>query len=229
VAIHAPREDDWLLEVAVGVATGAAYAGVFAFKRKLGFGMIEVLVHCIQGYFVPTARVVAGLASLRKAAAMRIFVTVGTLIEGNANVPRLAVSSIDMALGAWHVRVQSVQRIASLGVVELADTDRLPVHEVMTSLAILSETSLVLVLVAGNTIRGDTQVRSARIFDLDCRALLQRSVRRIVALDASQASMSSLKQISCVFVIKTLDIPVDQRKVFPVVLGMTAGAFLARS
>lgn len=169
----------------------------------------------------------AGLASLRETAAMRVFMTIGTLIEGNANILGLAVSSIAMALGALHLRMRSGQRIASLGVVELADADRLPVHEVVTGLAILAETALVLVLVARNTARGDTQVRPARIFNLDCRAILKRNVRRIVALVASHACMPALKQVPRVYVIESFDIPLDEREVLPIVLRVTAGALLA--
>lgn len=39
--------------------------------------------------------------------------------------------------------------------------------------------------------------------------------------------MLSLEHVSGIFVIKSLGVPLDQRKVFPIVLGVTPGALLA--
>lgn len=54
-------------------------------------------------------------------------------------------------------------------------------------------------------------------------------MRRRVALVASQSCVFTFERISGLFVIETLDLPLDQRKIFAVMLGMTAGALLART
>ena len=46
------------------------------------------------------------LAALRESAVMRILVAVGTLIKWNADVLRLSVGSVGVALGALHLQVQ---------------------------------------------------------------------------------------------------------------------------
>ena len=80
---------------------------------------------------------------------MRILMAVGTLIEWNAYVPRLSVWPVAVALGALHLQVQSRQRIARLGVIELAHVDRLPIDEVVARNTILAKPPLMLILVAG--------------------------------------------------------------------------------
>lgn len=56
-----------------------------------------------------------------------------------------------------------------------------------------------------------------------------RDVRCRVAFIASQASMLAFERISGLVVIECLDIPLDHREIFPVVFGMAAGAFFART
>ena len=80
---------------------------------------------------------------------------------------------------------------------------------------------------AGGAIRGEAQIRPARILDLDCSSFLGRNVRRIVALGARQPGMLSLQNVTGIFVIEAFNIPLDQGKVFAVVLGVAAGALLA--
>ena len=152
---------------------------------------------------------------------------VGTLVEWNANVLRLAVCPIGVALGALHLQVEPSQRVACLGVIELAHVDRLPIHEVVARSTILAQPSLVLILVASHAGGGKAEIRSTRVFDLDRRAFLGRNVRGIVALGAFQPSMLALENVPSLLVIKGFDIPLDQRKIFTVVLGMAAGTLLA--
>lgn len=45
VTIHALREDQGLLEVAIGVALGAIDADVLPLQGKLGFRVVEALIH----------------------------------------------------------------------------------------------------------------------------------------------------------------------------------------
>lgn len=135
----------------------------------------------------------ARLAALRKAAVMWIFVAIGALVEGNTNVLRLAVRSVGVALRALHLRVQSRQWIARLGVIELshtrADADCFPVLEVVAGLTSWSQTSFVLVLVAGNATSRESQVRAVRVFDLDGRAFLRRDASRVVTLVTGKPGM----------------------------------------
>lgn len=49
--------------------------------------------------------------------------------------------------------------------VELPDVDLLPVDEVVTGEAVLPKSSLMLILVASNTRRGNAQVSPVRILD----------------------------------------------------------------
>jgi len=52
-------------------------------------------------------------------------------------------------------------------------------------------------------------------------------VRRIMALVTRQSGVLTLEGVSRLFVIEALDIPLDQREVFSVVLGVAARALLA--
>jgi len=52
---------------------------------------------------------VAGLAALREAAVMRILVAVRALVERDANVLRLTIRTVNVALGALHLRMKSGQ------------------------------------------------------------------------------------------------------------------------
>ncbi len=54
-------------------------------------------------------------------------------------------------------------------------------------------------------------------------------MRRVVAFIASQARMLSFQEITGLFVIECLRVPLDQREIFAIVLGVAAGAFLAGS
>ena len=152
---------------------------------------------------------------------------VGTLIEWNAYVLRLTVCAIGVALGALHLEVQPSQRVACLGVIELAHVDRLPIDEVVARKTILAKTSFVLILVAGDACGGKAKISPAGVFDLDGSAFLGRNMRGIMALGALQPRMLALENVAGLFVIEGFDIPLDQGKIFTVVLGMAAGALLA--
>jgi hypothetical protein len=232
VAVHTLLECQRLLEISVSVALSTIDSGVLALQRELGLGVVEALVHTLQRNFLPCIRVVARLAALRKAPVVRVLVAIGALVERNTRVLRLAVSSIHVALGALHLSVQSGQRKARLGVIKLgltglADIDRFPVDEIVTLLASLPQAAFVLIFMAGNAAGREAEVGPGRILDLDGRAFLRRDVRRFVALIARQASVLAFEQVSRVFVIEGVDVPLNQREVFPVVLGVAAGAFLA--
>ena len=182
VAVHAFLEGERLFEVSVGVAQGAVHAGVLAFERELGFGVIEPLIDRLQRDFLPPVRVVARLAALGKAAVVGIFVAVRALIEGDAHILRLAVGSVGVAFGALHLGVQARQRIACFRVIELGGADRLPVLEIVALLASWAEAPFVLILMAGDTARREAEISSVQIFYLDRWAFLSGNVGRIMTL-----------------------------------------------
>ena len=92
----------------------------------------------------------AGGAGLRETAVVWILVAIGAEIEGYADVLRLAIGTVGVALGALHLSVQAGQRIAGLAVIELADVELFPVDEIVAGLAGRPQASLVKVLVTGN-------------------------------------------------------------------------------
>lgn len=158
VAIRAFLEWDLLLEIAVGVALGAIDGSVLAFERVLGLGMVESLADGLKVDPLPSAGIVAGVATLGEAAVVGILVAIGTLAEWNANVLGLAIGTVGVTLGALHLRMQSGEGIAGFGVVELAHVDGFPVDEVVTGLARRAQTALVEIFVTGRAGGGHTEI-----------------------------------------------------------------------
>lgn len=117
-----------------------------------------MFVHALRRDFFPSARGVAGLATLGKCSAVRIFVAVGTLIEWNAHVLWFCIWAVGMALGALYLGMQPGQRISRFRVIELVNVDLLPVHEIVTGLTRWPEPSFVLILVAGGAGGRETKV-----------------------------------------------------------------------
>ncbi len=54
-------------------------------------------------------------------------------------------------------------------------------------------------------------------------------MRSRVALVAIETGVLAFESVSRLFVIKSLDVPLDEREVFAVMFGVTAGALLART
>jgi len=184
VAIRALLERDLLLEIAVGVALGAIEGGVLALERVLGLGVVESLVDGLQANPLPSAGIVAGVATLREAAVVGILVAIGALAEWNANVFRLAIGTVGVALGALHLRMQSGERITGFGVVELAHVDGFPVDEVVAGLAGRAQTALVEIFVTGRAGGGHTEIGAVQILFLNGRTFLCRDVGGIVTFVA---------------------------------------------
>jgi len=227
VAVHALRKRDWFLEVATGVTLAAIDARVFALEREFRFRVIEPLADRLERDLLPTARVVARLTALRKAAMMRVFVTIRTLVERNPDVLRIAIRAVRVTLRALNLHMLAGQRITCLRVIKLANADRFPILEIVAGLASRSQASLVLILVAGNATRGKAEVSPAQVLGFDRRAFLGRNMRRVMTLVAGKSSVLALEQISSLFVVEALDVPFDEREIFAIVLGVAAGAFLA--
>ena len=193
VAIRALLEWDLLLEIAVGVALGAIDGGVLALERVLGLGVVEALVDGLQVDPLPSTGVVAGVATLREAAVVRILVAIGALAEWNANVLRLAIGTVGVTLAALHLRMQSGERITGFGVVELAHVHGFPVNEVVAGLARRAQTALVEIFVTGRAGGGQTKVGAVQILFLDGRAFLRRDAGGIVTFVAFHPCVLALK------------------------------------
>ena len=91
----------------------------------------------------------------------------------------------------------------------------------------LSESALVFILVAGGARRRDTEKGLVQIFELDTFTVRPRHVFRRVTPIAGQARVLTFKRITGLLVVKGPDVPLDQRKIRAIVLGVAASAFLA--
>lgn len=120
---------------------------------------------------------------------MRIRVTIGALAECDSRVARFIVLSWRMTFLAGDLCVQPSQRIAGLGMVKLPNADGFPIAVGMALEAVLAQPSLVLVLVAGETVRRDTEECLIQIVDFDDRALRRRDMFSTVAAIAGQHCM----------------------------------------
>jgi len=158
---------------------------------------------------------------------MRILVAVRALVERYADILRLAVRSVRVALGALYLYVQTRQWITGFRVVELSHVDRFPVDGIVAGLAVLAEASFVLIFVARGATTGQSEVGAAQVFLFDRRTFLRRNVRWIVALVTGYGSMLAFQNVSGLFVIESLDVPLDKGKIVAVMLGVAAGALLA--
>jgi hypothetical protein len=188
--------------------------------------MVELLADALKRDLLPSGGGVAGGASLREAAVVRILVAVGTQIKGNADVLRFAIGTVGVALGALHLGVKARQRITCLAVVELADVDLFPVDEVVTGLAGWPETSLVEILVARNAGGGEAKEGAVQVLVLDGNAFLWRNVGGVVALIALQSGVLALENVSRFVMIEGFRIPLNEREIFAVVFRVAAGALL---
>lgn len=113
--------------------------------------------------------------------------------------------------------------------IELAYVDLLPILEVVAGLAIRSEPPFVLVLVASEASRRQPEERPIQILRLDGRAFWRRDVRSSVALITSKPGVFSFQQVPSFFVIERLRVPLDEREIFAIVLGVASRALLTRT
>ncbi len=170
MAVHALGKDERLLEIPADVAFGATDFAVLAQQRVLRLGMIEVLIESTGRDLLPSAGIVTSLASLLEAAVMRVRVTIGAFAKRNSGVARLFVGAKRMAFGAGDFGMQSSQRIASLGVIELAtrfECDRLPIGEIVALQAVLAKASLVMIFVASRAGLRQPEERLTEVFYFD--------------------------------------------------------------
>lgn len=137
VAVGALREHNRLLEISAAMTLNAADRSMFSEQRKLGFRVIEFLVQT-RRKLLPSTCVVAGLASLRKRAVVRIAMAVRALAERNACVSRFIVRAGRMAFFTRDLHVRTGQWIARLRVIKLLRVDRLPIGRIMALGAVVA-------------------------------------------------------------------------------------------
>lgn len=133
-----------------------------------------------------------------------------------------------MAFGAGHFKVFPGKRIARGGVVEAAYV--LPVGCVVAALAILAELALVEILVAGEAGAGQPEETPALVLVTDQPAKLRLNMLRSMALPALHGGVLAFQQVAGFGVVELFlrRFPVNELKVFAVMLGVTANAVFVR-
>src|SRR3954469_7604824 len=169
----------------------------------------------------------AGLASLREAALVRIVMAIGAFAEWQSGETRLVVRPRRVTLGAGDLRVHSGQRITRLRVIKLADV--LPLCRVVTLLAIRPQSSVVLVLVTANAVRRNAQETPVEIANLDERTHCRGDVLRRMTAVAGDSCVLAFQRVPGLPVIEGLWVQLDQGEVFSIMFGVAADALLARS
>ena len=130
VAVGALAEHNWLLEVSAAMTLNASDRSMFAQQRKLGFRVVEFLVQP-RRKLLPSAGVVAELASLRESAVVWITMAIRALPKRNARVAWLVVGTRRVALFARNLHVHACQRITGFRVIKLLRADRLPIGRIV--------------------------------------------------------------------------------------------------
>lgn len=142
---------------------------MFSQQGVLGLGVVELLVHALQGNALPSAGVVTGLAALYEASFVRIGVAVRTLAEGQSHIARLGIGAGRMTLRTGDLGVLTGQRVLGPGMIELRDI--LPVFEIVALLAILPQPAVMLIFVTGYASLRNAEKRLGRIANLDAELL----------------------------------------------------------
>ena len=229
VAVGAVGERERLFEIAVSMAGAASDRQMLANQRIFGFGVIEIMVQSRSDDSLPAGCGVAGLTTLLpEAAFVRIAVAVIAFREGKSHVARLFVGSRCVTLFAFHLRVLPGQRIARFRMIE-SPGDIFPVREVVTRSASRPEASTMWIFVASSTSLRDADKTAVEVFDLDQCALGGGNMFRSMALPALHTRMLALEGITRLLVVEGLRVPLDQREVEPVMIGVALHALLAGS
>jgi hypothetical protein len=132
-----------------------------------------------------------------------------------------------MAFFARHLGVHSGQRILGLRMIELLGL--LPVRDVVAALAIVTELTLVYILMAARAILRKSQERSGKIFVSYQRTQGGNHMRRRVALFTRHSCMLFDERIAGEAMVELLDgrFPVNERKIFAIVLEVAAHTIFA--
>jgi len=190
--------------------------------------VVEALVERRRRNSLPSRRRVARLASLLEAAVVNVGVAIRALRKGDSCISRLAVSARRVALLTSDLGVQSAQRVAGFGVIKLLDRGyTFPVGEIVALVAIRAQPPLVRVLVAGGARLGDAEEGFVQILYFEERAIGGGYVLGAVTLVAVQACVLCLERIPRLLVVERIRIPLNDGKIFSVVVGVAAHASLA--
>jgi len=130
-----------------------------------------------------------------------------------------------MTLFALHWHVLPGQGVARFGVVE-GSGDILPLVEVVALLALRTQTSLVRILMAGSAGLGNADEAPVEVPHLDERAVSRGNVLRCMTLLTFDPSVFSFQHVARLFMIEGLGVPLDDRKIETVVIGVALSAFL---
>jgi hypothetical protein len=84
----------------------------------------------------------------------------------------------------------------------------------------------VLIFVASSALLREAQECAIQIFSFYPHTLERQKFRGGVALAAAQAGVLAFEWISSLPVVEGFDVPLDQRKIFAVMLRMATGTFL---
>lgn len=151
--------------------------------------------------FFPSRGGVAGFAALLKRALVRVEMAVQAGGEADAPESRRTVMNVGLVtLFAGNLDVQTGQRVASLGVVEIFRG--FPVVDVVAALAIVSELAFVRIRVAREAILREAEKRLAEIFVFDKGAVAGLHIFRHVTLRARDVCVFAFERVAGQLVIE---------------------------
>ena len=145
--------------------------------------------------FFPSRGGVAIFAALLERAFVRVEMAVQARGEANAPESRRAARHVRLVtLFARDLDVQTGQWVASLGMVEILGS--LPIVDIVTALAVVSELTLVRIGVAGEAILREAEEGFAEIFVFDQCAVASLNIFWSVALCASDARVFAFEGVA---------------------------------
>ena len=154
---------------------------------------------------------------------------IGAVAKGYSCVARLFVRTRSVALLASDLGMRAREWITCKRMVELADTDSLPIAGVVTLQAIGPEPAVVLVLMTGDATRRNAQKCPGQILDLDVRALALGYALGRMTLVATLPGVFAFEPPAGLGVVESFEVPLCQCEVFAVVIGVASDAFQART
>lgn len=170
----------------------------------------------------------AGLAALLELAFMGIGMAGTASCKGQSRVPRLSIGTGGVALFACNIFVQASQRETRLRMVEGVGIDlrALPVGSRMALRAVWPQAALMLILVATVAIRRQPEPGLTQILRCQEPAPWLNNMCRLMARPATYAGVFAIQRITSLRMVESLGsrVPVQQREVLPVVIGVALDA-----
>ena len=199
MAVVAIRKLQGLLEFPVHMTLHAVYCRMLAQQRIFRLRVVEFE---LGQKLLPACGGMTILAALLlERTFVGIDVAVGAGREFHVLVPRRPAGHIRlMTLLAGNLNMRAGQGIARFRVVELLG--RLPIHEVVTALAVIAELSLMWILVTGYAFLRQAPKGLGEVLYLDQRAFVRNHVPRHVTLFTRNVRMLSLEVVAGQAVIK---------------------------